>query len=278
MAMASLSCRCSLGAFRIGVLKIQRPTRRRTRSWVFVNGVGRKTSCAIENWWMYGHFFSRPRLIQLPSAAARPGLCCTRKRKQFVQSCQSTSWSTVIAPCSQCRSYSQPDGFWSRVCPVLKVVLSTDFRKVSPEMAAISEPIPSRVTLDLLGSAVYILSTEELLLDALTRQPDRLVSWKCDAVVLLRNRTIDWMRFRALSRHFPLAAERALQLQKECLIPVPRSILLKLREPGHLRRRLSALRVDYRQVAWANNENHSLHGFATYVLRRLLRITRPAQE
>ena len=122
-------------------------------------------------------------------------------------------------------------------------------------MAAISEPIPSRVTLDLLGSAVYILSTEELLLDALARQPDRLVSWKCDAVVLLRNRTIDWMRFRALSRHFPLAAERALQLQKECLIPVPRSILLKLREPGHLRRRLSALRVDYRQVAWANNRD-----------------------
>ena len=71
MAMASLSCRCSLGASRIGVLKIQRPTRRRTRSWVFVNGVGRKTSCAIENWWMYGHFFSRPRLIQLPSAATQ---------------------------------------------------------------------------------------------------------------------------------------------------------------------------------------------------------------
>jgi hypothetical protein len=124
-----------------------------------------------------------------------------------MQELQSAGWILEPRmPRPEGRALDRFEGVWFRSPSDISLFLTWRLRKVSPEMAAISEPIPSRVTLDLLGSAVYILSTEELLLDALTRQPDRLVSWKCDAVVLLRNRTIDWMRFRALSRHFPLAA------------------------------------------------------------------------
>ena len=71
-------------------------------------------------------------------------------------------------------------------------------RKVPPALAAENEGIPARMPHDLRGTAAFALASEELLFDALTRPADTAISWQCDAVVLLRNREMDWQRMYLL--------------------------------------------------------------------------------
>ena len=168
------------------------------------------------------------------------------------------------------RALDEFEGLWFRSPSGTALFLAWRLRKVSPEMAEESETLPACRAVDIHGTAVSLLETEELLLDALMRDTKTLVSWNCDAILLLRNRNIDWPRFFELSRDIPLAASRLAQLRNGGMVsiptdPVPQTV-------SGLRRRLDRLYVDYRQVAWSRQEKHSLPGFGRYFLQRSLRL------
>lgn len=167
------------------------------------------------------------------------------------------------------RVWDEFAGLWFRSPSGTALFLAWRLRKVSPEMAEESETLPACRAFDLHGTAVSLLETEELLLDALTRDANTLVSWQCDAVLLLRNRSVDWPRFFLLSRDAPLAAERLAQLRDGGAVSIPAGPLPPTK--SGLRRRFDRLYVDYRQVAWSKQEPHSLSGFGRYLLQRGLR-------
>ena len=141
---------------------------------------------------------------------------------------------------------------------------------VAPELARSRETAPGCRPVELQGTSTSVVETEELLLDALTRERDYLVSWQCDAAVLLRNRQVDWPRLKALLRNYPAAAGRLEQLHRVGGAAVPPHIL-KSRQPGRMARRLSRIRADYRWLCWDAEREESPAGFVLYLWKRLLR-------
>ena len=73
-------------------------------------------------------------------------------------------------------------GIWFRSPSGVSLQLAWRLWSVSPELApARTEAVPLRQPVDIQGVKTFVLPTEELLLEALTREPDQPVSWKCDA-------------------------------------------------------------------------------------------------
>lgn len=179
---------------------------------------------------------------------------------------QSAGWMLEPdMPAPEGRILDEFEGLWFRSPAQTPLFLTWRLQKVSPEMALESETPPRCKEVDLHGAAISVLETEELLLDALTRNADAPVSWKCDAIVLLRNRRVDWPRLLRLARE-PVAVHRLGLLRKEGIAAIPEIPAPKA--PGRLRQRFNRLSVDYRQVAWARGETRSLPGFALYVMQR----------
>lgn len=163
-------------------------------------------------------------------------------------------------------------GIWFRSLSGTSLQLAWRLWDVSPELARANEAVPACKPVTIHGTMTFVLPTEELLLDALIRDQDHLVSWKCDAVVLLRNRVVNWGRLRVLARKFPAASGRLNELRREVTTSIPRGIL-DFRQPGPIGRRLSGIWLDYRQVCWGRGEEAALPGFATYLCKRLVRRT-----
>ena len=159
-------------------------------------------------------------------------------------------------------------GVWLRSRSSSSLRLAWRLMSVPPEMAQAHEVFPSCLDIELQGTHTLVLPTEELLRDALTRERDALVSWRCDALVLLRNRTVDWGLLKRLIRDFPAAQTRLDQLRSEAGATIPPGIL-DWRQPGRLRRRFSRIWVDYKRVSWARSQTTSLPRFAAYLFQRL---------
>lgn len=170
------------------------------------------------------------------------------------------------------RVLDQYRGLWFRSSSGVALFLAWRLKDVSPELAVQNEQLPLRRSIDLHGVPVDVLATEELLCEALTRNPDAAVSWRCDAIVLLRNRTVDWRRFAEIC-HDVAAADRWAQLRSGGVASIPSDVPgPPSAPPGRVRTRVNRLYVDYRQVAWERGETRSVPGFVQYVLRRATRV------
>ncbi len=167
-------------------------------------------------------------------------------------------------------------GIWFRSPSGMSLQLAWRLWQVSPELARANESLPARQPLTIQGTGTFVVPTEELLLDALTRQDDR-IPWQCDALVLLRNRTVDWRRLQILTRRFPAASARLRDLRSHIALPIP-AALLNPPASGPLRSRLTGIWVDYRQVCWARGETAALPGFTTYLCKRLTRSISPGDR
>jgi hypothetical protein len=190
---------------------------------------------------------------------------------QAAQVLRSAGWCEEAGtPALEGQIFDRFASIWLRSRAGTSWQLAWRLGNVAPEWAREQEALPAYVPVEIHGTRIPIPGTEEMLLDALTREKDHLVSWQCDATVLLRNRSIDWQRLRLLARHFPGAAGRLDELRAEIAVPIPPAIL-EIRPQGLLRRRLSVIRADYRRVSWANNQEMTLAGFAAYLWMRLLR-------
>jgi len=161
-------------------------------------------------------------------------------------------------------------GIWCKSRSGSSLHLAWRLWNASPELAQSHEATPRCTTVDLQGTQTHVVPTEELLLDALTRERDHLVIWQCDAAVLLRNRRVDWRRLRAMSRSFSAAAARLEQIRNKAPVSIPPGIL-DIPQLGPLRLRWSTVRADYRRVSWAVGRNATLRGFAVYAWNRLFR-------
>jgi lipopolysaccharide transport system permease protein len=166
------------------------------------------------------------------------------------------------------------EGLWFRSPMQTAVFLAWRLKKVSPEMAAEHEAVPLRRSFEVHGTALSVVETEELLFDALTREAETPVSWKCDSILLLRNRSVDWARLSSFFRDAPLtttalAIDRLALLRDEGIGSIP-SDAVPSSSPGRLRRRFSQWWVDYRQQAWARREPYSRSAFAWYLIHRAL--------
>ncbi len=164
------------------------------------------------------------------------------------------------------------EGLWFRAASETALFLRWRIRAVSPERAAENETAPSTQPHDLHGTAISVLATEELLLDALTRDADSLI-WQCDAAILLRNRSVDWPRLFELAKDAPLAEQRLTVLRDEGLA-IP-ALPVRRNSRGALRRRLERIHADYRRVAWSRQMGYSPFGFFRYLLYRLWRAFAP---
>ena len=167
------------------------------------------------------------------------------------------------------RALDQFEGLWFRSPDQTALFLAWRLTRVSPEQAAEHESVPVRRSGELHGVAVSFVETEELLLDALTRGADAPLSWQCDAILLLRNRTVAWRRFSKLCRDADppvarLAADRLAQLRGEGAGSIPAGVV-RVKPP--------AFRwwIDYRQKAWAEQRRHSAPGFVRYLFARAWR-------
>jgi hypothetical protein len=207
--------------------------------------------------------------------AVRPietlGLLVSRDlAKHAAQVLRSAGWCEEPGmPALEGQIFDRFAGIWLRSRSGTLWQLAWRLGNVSPELAREQEALPTHVPVEIHGTRVGIPGTEEMLLDALTREQDHLVSWQCDATVLLRNRSVDWQRLRLLARHSPASAGRLDELRAESAVPIPPGIL-ETRPPGLIRRRLSVIRADYRRVSWANNQEMTFGGFAAYLWMRLL--------
>jgi lipopolysaccharide transport system permease protein len=164
-------------------------------------------------------------------------------------------------PVPEGRALDRFEGVWFRSPANDALFLRWRLAKVSPELAGANQFIPACAPVEIQGASIPVLRAEELLLDALSRDGDMPVSWKCDAIVLLRNRRVDWKRLFDIARDVPLAAERLTTLRNE-------GISIPAFSPG----RRSQFRVDYQQFCWAHDQPVSRLGFAGYLLKRGLRL------
>jgi lipopolysaccharide transport system permease protein len=166
------------------------------------------------------------------------------------------------------RALDHYEGLWFNDGADLALHLTWRLRQVSPELAAENESLPSRIPHELRGVAAFTLSAEELLANALTRHNDTAVSWQCDAVVLLRNQSIDWKRIHTLLRGFPETTARLQRLSTEFTITVPQFVFDQPRQ-NYIHRRLSTIWTNSRQVAWKNETPHTIGLFLRYAVWRL---------
>jgi hypothetical protein len=191
-----------------------------------------------------------------------------------VNALQSAGWTVEPdMPPLAGRVFDTHIGIWLRSPNGTPCQLAWRLSNVSPELARSHEATPARRPLDLVGTQAFVVQTEELFVGALTREHDRLVNWQCDAVVLLRNRTVEWRRLRTLTDSFPAAVERLSQVRREFGASIPPEATA-IREPGPLVRRYLAIRADYRRVCWAEGRSSSPAGLARYALWRASRRNR----
>jgi lipopolysaccharide transport system permease protein len=170
------------------------------------------------------------------------------------------------------RVLDQFEGLWFHDADQFPLFLAWRLRHVSPEMASGSEPVPSRAALQLHGTQLFMLSSEELLASALQRPHDPAIGWQGDIVVLLRNRALDWRRVSKLIRASPEAVARLTALREQYKLAVPPSVLQVTSPPANrLLRRISGLWTNSRQVAWAEGRPHSFFFFMRYALQRWIR-------
>ena len=141
-------------------------------------------------------------------------------------------------------------------------------RNVEPALTAENEGIPGRLAHDLHGTPAFVLAAEELLYDALTRPADDWISWRCDAIVLLRNHAIDWQRMQLLLEDQSEASQRLRQLQDAFTLQVP-SWVFDPPSRNALQRRLRAIWVSSQHIAWKNQRPHTRGYFCRYALWRM---------
>lgn len=120
------------------------------------------------------------------------------------------------------------EGLWFRSPMQTAVFLAWRLKKVSPEMAAEHEAVPLRRSFEVHGTALSVVETEELLFDALTREAETPVSWKCDSILLLRNRSVDWARLSSFFRDAPRQPRPSRSIDWLCCgmrasVPFPRT-------------------------------------------------------
>jgi lipopolysaccharide transport system permease protein len=141
-------------------------------------------------------------------------------------------------------------------------------RNVAPALAVENEGIPGRVPHDLRGIAAFTLAPEELLFDALARPVDILITWRCDAIVLLRNHEVDWQRMQVLLDGQTVAKQRLQELNEMYAAGVPWGVFDGSRH-NTLYRRLHAIWVSSQHIAWKEQRPHTRGSFLRYALWRL---------
>jgi lipopolysaccharide transport system permease protein len=165
------------------------------------------------------------------------------------------------------------EGVWFNFADGVSCCLRWRLMPVAPESARSTE---KRLQGLRERSLISDLPTEELLLTALIRTGDNAVGWRCDAIVLLRNRSVDWVRFHRLSVNLPDVLKRLTILRDESGCSIPSSVT-EPQKTSYLRRRITRVWVDYRRSAWVSKAKQSPRGFAQYMLTRFLQ-SPPARQ
>ena len=129
----------------------------------------------------------------------------------------------------------------------------------SPEIAGDCERLPRLTASGIAGAD--LLPDEEMLLHALAGYRDEQeIDWRCDALLLIGPRKVDWRRMQRLLRDAPQAHVRLRELREQwgCAIPViPQTPT-----------RFEKLWDDYRWRAWERGRKRSTAGFVGYLCER----------
>ena len=171
-------------------------------------------------------------------------------------------------PAPEGRALDQFRGLWFYDAAELPLHLAWRLRDLPPDLATEDQTAPLQRACEIGGTLCKVVGAEELLLDALTRRKDETVSWQCDALVLLRNESIEWTRVQQMLLGFPDGTARLQQLSEEHGIKVP-GFVFEVPRRGYVHRRLSVLWVDSRQVAWKDGQTHTPARFLRYAFWRL---------
>lgn len=135
-------------------------------------------------------------------------------------------------------------------------------RQDEPDSQAERLPFP------LHGVACFGLSPEELLLEALTRDRDGVVSWQCDAAILARNAELDWQRLQHRLHKLPSALARLRELERAGLVHPPASVFEPVPQNAFARR-LASIEESSRNIAFRDGRPHTWLHLARYTLWRL---------